>query len=976
VLPLPGQPGRAVTVTLTEGTNIAAALSPDGRSLAFDLQGRLWVLPASGGDARAITDELGDARQPAWAPDGGRIAFQSFRDGTWHLWAVRPDGSGLEQLTQGPYDDREPHWSPDGRRIVFSTDRSGNYDLWELELATHGLRQLTTDSGDDFAPAYAGGGNRIAFVSTRRAGAGVWVRGTDGTERLVARLAGEVAGPSWSPDGRWLSVVQLNAGESRLLLVDPSGAGGESQPLVTGEDVFPFRASWVSPGELIYAADGKIKRRVVTSSGATPIEFRATLGFTRVSYTRQRRDYDDSGPQPARGIVNPVVSPDGSRIAFVALGDLWTLPVGRLGSPERLTNDPYVEADPVWSADGLRLAYVSDRDGTMNLWVHEMSSGAARRVSSVPTGTAFPSWSPDGSRIAFLTVQGLGGDLRVLDIATGETRVLQTDLFSPGRPSWSPDGRTIAVSALRRYSMRFREGRNQILLIPLSGDSARFVTPWPHQSIGSRGTDGPVWSPDGKRMAFGSDGALWVMEVTTAGDPVGPPIRLAEDLPDAPSWTGDSRHIVYQSANGLRRVRLDDGTSDAIPRPLTWRRSVPSSRYVIHAGRLWDGIAATLRRDLDIVVQGHRISEVVPHRAALHRDSVVDGSRLTVMPGLIEMHSHQGYGFGEALGRTWLAYGITSIRDPSSDTYAPLERREAVESGVRPGPREFVTGRIFDGTRIYYAGPLSLSAGAQVSGELARAGAMGYDLVKTYVRLPDALQRRVIEAAHAHGLPVSSHEIYPAVALGADGVEHIRGTSRRGYSPKVSQLNRTYDDVIRLLAASGMTLTPTIGIQGGFGYATARDSTILTDPRMTTLFGEGYVRALQQNAAQARGNLDALGARLAPLGETVRRIVAEGGTVIAGTDSPIIPYGVSLHTELEHFVLGGLTPVEALRTATSAAAQALGAADHLGTIGPGKLADLVLVEGDPLRDVRDARRVRLVVKNGVVMTLEALLRRP
>ena len=86
---------------------------------------------------------------------------------------------------------------------------------------------------------------------------------------------------------------------------------------------------------------------------------------------------------------------------------------------------------------------------------------------------------------------------------------------------------------------------------------------------------------------------------------------------------------------------------------------------------------------------------------------------------------------------------------------------------------------------------------------------MAYDLIKTYVRLDDRLQKRVIEFAHANGMPVTSHEIYPAVASGADGVEHIRGTSRRGYSPKVTALNHSYQDVIEMLTASKMTLTPT-----------------------------------------------------------------------------------------------------------------------------------------------------------------------
>src|SRR5262245_8107513 len=109
---------RHVEVVMNEGTSMAAALSPDGRTLAIDLLGCLWILPASGGTARQITDELGDIRQPVWAPDGQTIAFQSYRDGGWHIWTIAPDGTKLKQHTSGPFDYREPHWSSDGLRIA------------------------------------------------------------------------------------------------------------------------------------------------------------------------------------------------------------------------------------------------------------------------------------------------------------------------------------------------------------------------------------------------------------------------------------------------------------------------------------------------------------------------------------------------------------------------------------------------------------------------------------------------------------------------------------------------------------------------------------------------------------------------------------------------------------------------------------------------------------------------------------------
>src|SRR5262249_40275659 len=146
---------RHVELTLNEGTNMAAALSPDGRTLAIDLLGCLWVLPVNGGPAKQISDELGDIRQPAWSPDGKRIAFQSYRDGGWHIWTIAPDGTGLKQLTFGAFDHREPHWSPDGTRIALSSDQNGNYDIWELTLETGQLRQITNNSANDSMPAYS-----------------------------------------------------------------------------------------------------------------------------------------------------------------------------------------------------------------------------------------------------------------------------------------------------------------------------------------------------------------------------------------------------------------------------------------------------------------------------------------------------------------------------------------------------------------------------------------------------------------------------------------------------------------------------------------------------------------------------------------------------------------------------------------------------------------------------------------------------
>src|SRR5262249_53225344 len=152
------------------------------------------------------------------------------------------------------------------------------------------------------------------------------------------------------------------------------------------------------------------------------------------------------------------------------------------------------------------------------------------------------------------------------------------------------------------------------------------------------------------------------------------------------------------------------------------------------------------------------------------------------------------------------AWGVTSVRIPAINPFAGIELREAFDAGRRPGPRVFIAGDPFDGTRIYYPGGVSVPSAEALEGPLNRAAAFGLDFFKTYVRLPDSLQKRVVAFAHERGRPVTSHELFPAVAYGVDGVEHLRGTSRRGYSPKLSSTNRSYQDVIDLIVKSGVTL--------------------------------------------------------------------------------------------------------------------------------------------------------------------------
>jgi Tol biopolymer transport system component len=992
--------GTSASLTLHEASALTLALSPDHKTIAMNLLGNVWTLPASGGTATRTTSLQQDTAYPDWSPDGSTIAFQSYKSGTFHIWAMNPDGSNVRELTFGFYDDREPQFSPDGTKIAFSSDRppdgapagtaTGSYNIWTLTLATGQLTEVTHQSGgtNDYYPTWTPDGTKITYVDTSHAIESINADGTGTPATLYSDPANTFYSPTWSPDGKSLAYTELdNQGTLTQLFVNGTAVSGS-------EDVFAFPARWASDDTLIYAADGKIMQRDLSSGSAQPIPFAAKVSFNRAAYPMKAHDFNATARQPASGILSPELSPDGRHVVFVALNQLWEMRIGH--RPVALTHTPWAKATPAWSPDGKYLAYASDKDGPMAIYIRNLDTGATRRLTAPFTGAqAKLAWSPDGKKIAFesaLDNEGGSQALYVADVASGQFRQIfgpnnakgadYEIAFEPGAPSWGPDSNTIALAVQQSYSTRFREGESEILTInATTGETHEYLpggTQSPYQTITNRVEgDGPVWSPDGKYMAYVMDDVLWALPVTATGAPAGPPQQLTTEVADQLSWSGDSQHLLYDSAGTLRMVSVNGGAPTTVPVRLNWRpQSAPAGEKVIHAGTVWTGTSGTEQHNVDIVVVGNHIVSVGPAKArSAYRRGVqyVDASADTVIPGLWDAHSHENMDqpfAGNRRDRLELAMGVTSEISMGDEAYHSLEQVESQASGATFGPRYFWGGEPVDGRRIFYSWMRADPNTTTLQRTLGRLATLKPDMLKTYVRLPNSYEQIAINAGHQMGVPSFSHYFWPALEFGQDGTSHW-ATQRLGYQIATSNDGIAYDDTIALYAQSGMSITntPFFGVQY---LENVNGKPILSDPRLKALLSPWQYALAEQEYAAPPLSAASL-ASIRGWSRADAKILAAGGTVLGGTDNPIgignwgtvVAASVMAHT--------GLSNYQTLRAFTVEPAKVMGVLNQIGTIQPGMIADMDIIHGNPLQNIETIANDDYVMQNGRLFTEQELI---
>lgn len=922
VLLMPGVHAGTL-VEFSQGTQLALDLSPDGQQLAMDLQGIAWTLPASGGAATPRTDPLWQARQPRYTRDGRSLVFTALHPDAWNLWQLPLDGGPARQLTQGPYADRDPAVHPDGEHIVFVSDRSGADDLWRLRLADGRLEQLSFHASRESQPAISPDGERIAYISYDDDGHHLRLRSVTGGQATLLSSADTLSAPSWRADGSLLLVVRERAGRAEMMML-LVGQETVLKPASWGEMISPAAAVWPDRERFVYSADGLIKRRSLGSRRADVVPFFAVTSLPERAHQPPSTTFELDRRMPVRGLRGPSVSPDGRQVALTVQGALWL--IRRDGSAHMLAEAPAPALDPAWSPDGRTLAFAADAEGVMALYRVEADGSGLRHLARTQGDMHLPAWSPDGGRIALLVARDAARrqtDLAVLDLDDGTLTIVAAGLDAPGRPTWV-HGQRLALAAASAVP----GAPGELLAIDLPSRQRTVITGVLPGGLGPRGCDGPVASPDGRRMALVRDSRLWLAELDSYGESVRSMRELTSQVASAPSWAADNRLLVYLSGATLKWLDVDSGVSAEWPLALDLRPYSGDALWALQAGRLYDPAAGGYLADQDIFIEGQRIVDVVPRGSRALPSRVVDATRDTVLPGLIDLDARGSALQGSRLGADWLAHGVTTLREPIADPYDARARHETWAAGRMPGPRLLFGGPVLDGARSGGRTSVPIRSDEQLALEIGRAEALGQHVLHIGALMPGHQRLRAVSLAAGAGIRVTTDDVATAAFSGAAGVAGLQGARGRRSGRATSM---AYSDMGALAARAGLALTPLLGADA-------------------------------QSAATAHPALAA--------------IASGGGLIGAGSGASALAPGASLHAELVLLADSPLGTAGALRAVTLDAAWALGAAASLGSVSSGKLADLVIVRGDPLADIRALEQVRAVISGGRYFPVDVLLMRP